>query len=119
MIVRNSRNSYEIDNVEISKGLKNVQGLMFKKNGRILMDFWFSDYHGIWMPFMKFSLDLIFIDRNNEVVDIKENILPISFNPKTWKVYRPKKRCKYVLEIESCKISKKIKSGDKLDFIFQ
>ena len=116
MIVQNLRNSYEIDNIDYSQGLKNIQGIMFKKTGRILMNFWFSDYHGIWMPFMKFTLDLIFIDKNKEIVDFKENVLPISLNPKTWKIYRPKKRCKYVLEIEKCNISKKLKIGDKLIF---
>ncbi|MCK4967866.1 MAG: DUF192 domain-containing protein [Candidatus Aenigmarchaeota archaeon] len=80
---------------------KLTKGLMFKKEGRMLLSFHFPARHGIWMFCMKFPLDLIFIDKNNCIINIVENAKPMTLNPKTWKLYYPKKRCKHVLEAET------------------
>ena len=97
-------------------------GLMFtfsKKN--LLLEF---EKEGIFsssihMLFMFFSIDALWINSKMEIVDIQKNIKP--FNPlnlSTWKIYKPKKPAKYVLELGVEKIEdKNIKEGDVVEFI--
>jgi len=85
---------------------KRTKGLMFRKKlppmHGLLLEFPKPGRHGIWMPFMKFPLDLIFLNERMDVIDIKMNVPPVSlFRPKTWKIYKPKKPAKYVLEISA------------------
>ncbi len=98
-----------------------TKGLMFRaalaEDGGLLMDFKDETKPGIWMPFMRFALDLVFIDEDKRVVDVRENVKPLSKNPKTWRIYMPKKCCRWVLEIKAGKISAtKMRIGDLLDF---
>ncbi|MCD6226213.1 MAG: DUF192 domain-containing protein [Candidatus Aenigmarchaeota archaeon] len=118
MIVKNRAKTTEIKNVKVANSIiSKIKGLIFKKKGRLLLKFWFQDYHKIWMLFMKFPIDLVFIDKNKKIVDIIENIKPITFDIKTWKIYSPKKKCKYILEVESGLVkSKKFSIGDQLAF---
>ncbi len=116
MIVKNRTKNTDIKNVILADSfLSKSKGLMFKKKGRLLLKFWMQDYHKIWMLFMKFPIDLVFIDKNKKIVDIIENAKPMSFDPKTWKLYYPKKKCKYILEVEAG-LSKKFSIGNQLSF---
>lgn len=93
------------------------KGLMFREKGRILMEWSVKDRYGIWMPFMKFPIDVAFISEDKKVVTVFENVPPISLKPSTWKVYKPSKMCKYILEVESGLLSQKgIREGDRLLF---
>ncbi len=115
-----------INNLSKNEVIKDIQiadtvgaltkGLMFKKKGRMLLSFHFCARHGIWMFCMKFPLDLVFIDKNKKIINIVENAKPISLNPKTWKLYYPKKRCRHVLEVEAG-FTKKVglKPGDVVE----
>lgn len=79
---------------------KRAKGLMFKKKPQpLLLVFDKPGYHGIWMLGTRFSIDLVFLDSERRVVDIFEGIKPISWNPKTWRIYRPSKPVKYALEL--------------------
>ncbi|MCK4429243.1 MAG: DUF192 domain-containing protein [Candidatus Aenigmarchaeota archaeon] len=88
-------------------------GLMFRKEGNAIMEFGREGKCGIWMLFMRYSLNLIFLDKNKKVVDLIEKVPPLGFNPKTWKIYYPKKKCKYVLELDARKRIQ-IKKNSKL-----
>ncbi|MCK5593963.1 MAG: DUF192 domain-containing protein [Candidatus Aenigmarchaeota archaeon] len=117
--IQNKTKNTEIDNIEFSTSIaRNTRGLMFKKSGRMLMEFIKDGKSSIWMPFMRFSLDLIFIDNKKTIVDIKPNAVPLKIlKPSTWKLYFPKERCRYVLEIESkLAKAKKFDIGDQLIF---
>ena len=116
--IRNNTAKCVINDVSFEADfVSNVIGLMFKKKGRMLMRFAFERKHGIWMPFMKFPIDIIFIDSDKCVVDIKYSAVPINLNPKTWKVYSPVKKCKYILEIDAGLAERKLfKVGDTLEF---
>jgi uncharacterized membrane protein (UPF0127 family) len=116
--IRNVNNNTIIENVDyVSDIFSKIIGLMFKKRGKILMKFLFSKRYSIWMPFMKYSIDIAFIDKDKCIVDIKTNVLPISFNINTWKLYKSKKKCKYILEVENGVLERKLfKVGDSLDF---
>ena len=105
----------------VSKGWSLMKGLMFREkleySQGLLMVFPLNDYHSIWMFGMKFPIDLVFISRNKVVVDVFEYFLPMGWNPKTWKVYTPKKRGKYVLEINAGEVEKRnIEIGDLMEF---
>ena len=81
----------------------------------LLMVFPCTGRHGIWMWRMGFPLDLVFIDSKKQVVDIKRNVKPISFHPGTWKVFKPRKPARYVLEMPAGEADD-IRIGDKLKF---
>ena len=100
---------------------KKTKGLMFRdslaKDAGFLMNFKRDGKHEIWMPFMRFSIDIIFIDKDKRIVDIRHSALPIGWNPKTWRVYKPKEKARYILEVNAGH-SKKTKTevGDILEF---
>ena len=78
------------------------KGLMFKKNMKkdegMLFVFDEEGFPRFCMLAMRFPLDIIWINGKNRIVDITKNVKP-SFNP--WKLYKPKKSCKYVLEVNA------------------
>ncbi|MFQ5976450.1 MAG: DUF192 domain-containing protein, partial [Candidatus Hydrothermarchaeales archaeon] len=93
-----------------SRGL----GLMFKwampKDEGLLIEFpsWSSSraVHGF---FMRFPIDLIFIDKDLKVVDV--GIL------KPWRLYNPKVNCKWVSEVnQGIAEDKDVRVGDELEF---
>lgn len=58
--------------------------------------------------FMRFTLDLVFIDRDKKVVD--QHVL------KPWTNYTPKKECVWVLELNEGVATDKVHLGDTLEF---
>lgn len=51
-----------------------------------------------WMFGMFFPIKIIFMDKNKDVVD-EFDAKPMSFDPRTWRTYKPASPAKYVLEI--------------------
>ena len=116
MKIKNTTKEIEFENIKLCRSFGSLmKGLMFKKEGKALLDFKKEGFYGIWMLFMRFSLDMAFLNKNKEIVDIKRNIRPISINPKTWKTFYPKKSARYVLEVEKGKL-KDFEIGDQLEF---
>ena len=102
-------------------GWQKTKGLMFRgslaKNAGLLMRFEKETKPGIWMPFMRFPIDIIFISAGKKIVDIKEKARPISRHPKTWRIYVPKAKCKWVLEVNAGHAREtKTRAGDQLIF---
>jgi len=97
-------------------------GLMFRKklprNGALLMVFNKPGKHGIWMPFMRFRIDVVFLDSHRRVVGLHERVRPISLRKgNTWKVYYPDKPAKYVIELPAGTVKrKKLQPGNHLEF---
>ncbi|MCK4927435.1 MAG: DUF192 domain-containing protein [Candidatus Aenigmarchaeota archaeon] len=117
--IRNASKKTVIDKVTYSGSiLKNTKGLMFSRSGRMLMKSPVDSRTAIWMPFMQYGLDLVFIDRSKTVVDIIYDAAPIKIlKPGTWKLYIPKESCRYVLEIESgLAKNKRFAIGDRIEF---
>lgn len=66
--------------------------------------------NSIHMFFMKFSIDVIFIDKNDRVCEMIKNIKP-------WKVSKIIKEAKYVIELKSGKIEEhNIEIGDLISY---
>ncbi|MEM2954550.1 MAG: DUF192 domain-containing protein [Candidatus Nanoarchaeia archaeon] len=74
------------------RGLSNV-----KEKKALLFKFPFLARWSFWMPNMHYPVYLIFMDFKKQVVDIKY-AKPLGLNIKNWKVYKPKRACKFVLE---------------------
>jgi len=91
---------------------KRMMGLSFSEKKNMFFPLPFEDKWSLWMFAVKYPLKMIFIDKNKTVIDIKEAV-PLSSDPKTWKTYKPKKPCKYILETP---YDLKIKIGDKLSW---
>lgn len=89
---------------------KRMLGLSFSKRRNMFFPLPFEGRWSLWMFAVGYHLKMIFIDSDKTVIDIKE-AEPLSFNPKTWKIYKPKKSCKYILETP---YNLKVKIGDKL-----
>ncbi len=98
---------------------RKVKGLSGRKEmgcGGMLFIFSYQGKHGIWMPGMKFPIDIVYMDDDKKVVDIKHCAKPLSLHPKTWKVFRPKQKSRYVLEVPANAALRKISIGDILQF---
>ena len=87
-------------------------GLMFKKN--LSEDTCYAFYFdkkqqiSIHMMFVYFSIDVLFLDENNKVVEITR------LNP--WKFYKSKQKSKLFLEFKAGVLrKKKVKVGDFLE----
>ena len=83
---------------------KKTIGLMFRKSlpkgSGLLMDFSEGPgMHSIWMPFMRFPIDVVFMNSELKVTDVFENVPPLSLNPRTWRVCAPSAPAAWVLEI--------------------
>ncbi len=101
--------------VEIADNiLKRAWGLSFRKNGKMLFKFSRKTRAKIDMALLSKKLYLYFISDEREVISIQEAD-PWSWNPKTWKLYAPKEKYKYLLEsFEELNLEK----GDEIHFIY-
>ena len=100
--INKTRGTVLAENVEVTKGFwRKTLGLMFRSkigdSAGFLMEFEHAGYYGI---------DLIFIDSRKKVVDTFEDIKPVGINPGTWRVYKPSKPAKWVLELPAGRIKK-------------
>jgi uncharacterized membrane protein (UPF0127 family) len=89
---------------------KRMVGLSFSEKKNMFFPLPYEDRWSLWMFGVRFPIKMIFIDKGKAVIDIKE-AEPLSFNPKTWKTYKPNKPCKYILETP---FNLNIKTGDKI-----
>lgn len=91
--------------------LSRAIGLMFSPNARPLL-FIFSKEgkYPLHMWFVFFPIDVVFLDKEKKIVELKQGFLPFT-------LYAPKKKAKYILELPQGSIRKfKIKIGTKVKF---
>ena len=76
---------------KICKGIFSKSlGLMFKiKAKTLIFIFKKEEFVPLHMIFVFFPIDVLFLNKNKEVIEIKQNFKPFSF-------YNPKNRAKYV-----------------------
>ena len=97
---------------------KRMKGLMFRKSPGRGMLFVFDEpcFPGIWMLGMRFRIDIVFLDSERRVVDFFENARPVSLNPRSWRIYKPRRPARYALELPAGSIRKMgISEGKKID----
>jgi uncharacterized membrane protein (UPF0127 family) len=103
-----------LERVKRQLGLKEIEiasspwklglGLMFRgglaAGSGMLFDFHYEGRHAIWMAFMRFPVDIYFLDSSGSVMEKMKAAKPLSLlRPETWKTYRPKKPCRYAVEV--------------------
>lgn len=86
---------------------KRLLGLMFKKDIDYGLLFINISYPSIHTSFMRFDIDVYFLDENKIIVD------KVTLKP--WRYYKTKEKTKYILETKKDEL--KIKIGESLDFI--
>ena len=84
---------------------KRLIGLMFKKDIDYGLLFILRYGSGIHTCFMRFNIDVYFLDGNKIIYD------KITLKP--WKYYNPSKKAKYILETKENSLNLNI--GDKID----
>lgn len=91
-------------NVEIAEtNRERVKGLMNRefldKDSGMLFIFPKEDIWSFWMKNTLIPLDIIWVNENSSIVEIKQNVQPCKEN--TCTIYSPKNKSKYVLEINA------------------
>lgn len=105
-----NKTSNELIDIKIIRAdnfFKRFKGLMLKKDIDFAMLFSNLKDSSIHTHFMRFDIDIYFLDKNKIIFE-KATLKP-------WKFYRPKKQASYILEAK--KDSLKLKVGDKLEFL--
>ena len=104
-------------NIEIADdNEERVKGLMFREkldeNFGMLFIFDNEEYQTFWMKNTLIPLDMIFIDKNFKIIDIKDAV-PCKEEPCA--LYKSSKPAKYVLEVNgNFTMKNNIKMGDKI-----
>lgn len=100
----------ELVNIKITYAnsfFKRFKGLMLRNDVDFAILFYNLRDSSIHTHFMRFDIDVYFLDRNKTVFE-KTTLKP-------WRFYKPKKQAEYVLETKKDEL--KIKIGDCLEFI--
>ena len=97
----------KIDIIYADTFFKRFKGLMLKKDIDYAIIFTGFKDSSIHTHFMRFEIDVYFLDENKVVFD-KATLKP-------WKFYNPKKQAKYIIETKKDEL--KIKIRDCLEFI--
>lgn len=87
---------------------ENFKGLMLKKSIDPL-DCYILETNGIHTFFMRFPIDVVYLDKNKVVIKKIEKMKP-------YKLASIDLKCKYVLEFSNEDIFKKITIGDTINF---
>lgn len=123
IIFNKTRKSVLSDSVEVADTpFRRALGLMFRKSlpkgASLLMEFEKEGRHGIWMPFMRFPIDVVFADSGFRVVDVFESVPPIGPHPRTWKLYSPGRPARFVIELPSGSVAASgTRKGDALSLV--
>ena len=99
---------------------KQVTGMMYRESipadFGMLFTYDSEDYRGFWMKNCLVALDIIYLDRHKQVIDLHLNVPPCRREPcKTYKSQRP---AQYVLELRGNRARElNLKPGDTVFFI--
>lgn len=98
-------------NAKVCKNIFSISvGLMFSKPKSLIFVFKKEKIIPLHMFFVFYPIDILFLNKNNVIIEIKENFKPFCF-------YTPKNKAKYVIEIPKGTIKKsKTKIKDKIEF---
>lgn len=96
----------KICKTKLSKAL----GLMFSKPKTLILEFDKEKKQCLHMFFVFHPIDILFLDKNKKVIEMKETFLPFTF-------YNSRKKSKYVIELPTGTIrEKRIRINDKIKY---
>ena len=108
------RSSSRLYSADLAKSyLSLARGLMFRKVAPLVLEFPHKGNWGIWMLFMRDSIDLVFLDERRKVVSVHKDLNPLSLDPSTWRIYYPPAPVKYAIELPA---GTTIQPGNTLEF---
>ena len=85
-------------------------GLMFSRQKNLIFNFKKEKKDIIHMFFVFYPIDLIFLDKKKQIIELKQNLKP-------FKIYKQKNKAKYLLELKNNTIKdNKIKINGKISF---
>lgn len=98
---------------------KRMIGLMHRKsldnNQGMLFTFDAEAKHAVWMRNMNFPIDIMWLDKNKNIIDIKTDLKPARFLEFT--TYEPKSDAKYAIELPARFIKKNsISTASRVNF---
>ena len=106
-----NKNIVVCENVLVaSKVTERVMGLMFKKELSRKKSLLISPCNSIHTCFMRFSIDVIFIDKKNVIIHIIRKMKP-------WRFSLLYLKSKKVLELNSGSLGSDVIIGDQLEFV--
>ena len=73
-------------------------GLMFSKQKNLIFKFKKEKIHSLHMFFVFYPIDVVFLNKDKEIVELKQNFMPFTF-------YKAKNKAMYVLELKKGTIS--------------
>lgn len=115
MKIKNLTKRFSVETEVARNVFKQGLGLSFRrKKSNMFFIFSLKRKWEFWMFGMFFPLKIIFINKNKRVINVF-TAKPLTLSPKTWRIYKAKKKCKYVLELGK-DINKKFEIGDKLSW---
>ena len=111
-MITNKTNQEVISEQEIT--CKNIssqaRGLMFRRKKQNLIMFLDKEMKSnLHMFFVFYPIDVLLLDKNKKVIEIKENFKPFTF-------WNSKSKGNYIVELGKEKSKKKVRVGDKLEF---
>lgn len=86
-----------------------VKGLMFRKSLEDNSGIIIVPCNSIHTFFMRFNIDVIFLDSENKIVKIVRNLRP-------WRMTRMYLKAKKVIELNGGELPENIKEGEKVKF---
>lgn len=87
-----------------------ARGLMFSKQKNLIFFFDKEEHVPLHMLFVFFPIDVLYLDENKRIVELKEDFRPFGF-------YSPKKSARYILELKKGTLRQTDTSlGDQLEF---
>ncbi len=112
MIKNKTKNIVLVDETKHCKSiLSKAKGLMFTsgiKNKGLVFYFPKEQINSLHMVFVFYPIDVLFLDKDRKVVEIKRNFKPFS-------AYIPKKKSKYVIELPK-NTTKSVELGNTIEF---
>ncbi len=98
-----------------------LKGLMYRKyipkNYSMLFIFKNEEPRGFWMKNTLINLDIIFLNKNKEIINIHHNVPPCKGSPCT--TYYSEKPAKYVVELQGNRAKEmQLKKNDTIEFLY-
>lgn len=90
--------------------LSRIVGLMFNKEMVGFDGLLIDRCNSIHTFFMRYSIDVLFLDNDNRIVKIFRNLVP-------WRVTFPRFRARKVLELKGGSLSEAVQEGEVLEFV--
>lgn len=100
--------------VEIaSSPFEKMKGMRFRREGKMLFIFDREVREGLHMATLSVPLQMIFFNSNRKVIGVQK-AEPWTFDPETWRIYRPGKSYRYVLETTKFL---DVETGERFEFL--